>query len=85
MPPNTTFTSVFITNRGTKTVTIDAALAGGGKEIEGRTLQISPGAKATWSSGDIGGFPGAVIANAGAFETTFDGNLFNGQPRKSSD
>jgi hypothetical protein len=63
-----------LTGSGTTTVSADVRLAGGGKEIEGRTLRILPGATATWSAGDIGGFPGARVENGGTFDTTFDGN-----------
>ena len=63
-----------LTGSGTTTITIDATIAGGGKEIQGRTLRIVPGASALWSAGDIGGFPGALIDNAGTFETNFDGS-----------
>lgn len=70
-----TWTGGQLTGSGTTTIVTDALLSGGGKEIVGRTLKILPGASALWSSGDIGGFPGALIDNAGTFQTNFDGSL----------
>jgi hypothetical protein len=64
-----------LTGTGTTTVTIDAALNASGKELNGRTLKIAPTANVTWSAGDISGFPGGLIDNAGTFTTIFDGNF----------
>src|SRR5207237_4089088 len=63
------------TGPGTTTVTADATINGSGKELNARTLKIAPTANVTWSAGDISGFPGGLLDNAGTFTTLYDGNF----------